>query len=400
MGKEIAEEAVETGVKQGIKTALTNPTGYEYVGNSASKKFLAYGTEMLTDGAVGGAADNAFRTAIDGGSLSDIGEAALDGGITGAIMFPIIGGGMKVSGKIIFKGAKSINCKKELIHLIGKQEYKQLESMCPDILNNDGLRLAKNLYEKNYNSKDIKRLYASNLRWIEHSSDNAKKELVTLLADLSENNWSLNDMTNCLTQLNVFGIKNSGISKSFHNSVLNLQKLGCDTDEITTFIKLRLQNQGKNSVKILNNYNSRYSQFMIALNMTNQKDLIRELKTLILDVEQNNNPISTKDLKRIFSSIEFKKDNLNNDEKVFLEEDRKMFQKLINFIDTVPIKENEATSAYFNRICKLIQTSENEEFKLKTKKNSATIENNYAMSDISLEKAKLSDEEMAEYKKT
>lgn len=399
VGKEIAEEAVETGVKQGIKTALTNPTGYEYVGNSASKKFLAYGTEMLTDGAVGGAADNAFRTAIDGGSLSDIGEAALDGGITGAIMFPIIGGGMKVSGKITFKGAKSINCKKELIHLIGKQEYKQLESMCPDILNNDGLRLVKNLYEKNYNSKDIKRLYASNLRWIEHSSDNAKKELVTLLADLSENNWSLNDMTNCLTQLNVFGIKNSGISKSFHNSVLNLQKLGCDTDEITTFIKLRLQNQGKNSVKILNNYNSRYSQFMIALNMTNQKDLIRELKTLILDVEQNNNPISTKDLKRIFSSIEFKKDNLNNDEKVFLEEDRKMFQKLINFIDTVPIKENEATSAYFNRICKLIQTSENEEFKLKTKKNSATIENNYAMSDISLEKAKLSDEEMAEYKK-
>lgn len=143
VGKEIAEEAVETGVKQGIKTALTNPTGYEYVGNSASKKFLAYGTEMLTDGAVGGAADNAFRTAIDGGSLSDIGEAALDGGITGAIMFPIIGGGMKVSGKITFKGAKSINCKKELIHLIGKQEYKQLESMCPDILNNDGLRLAK-----------------------------------------------------------------------------------------------------------------------------------------------------------------------------------------------------------------------------------------------------------------
>ena len=56
--------------------------------------------------------------------------------------------------------------------------------------------------------------------------------------------------------------------------------------------------------KILNNYNSRYSQFMIALNMTNQKDLIRELKTLILDVEQNNNTISTKDLKRIFAEVE------------------------------------------------------------------------------------------------
>lgn len=103
VGKEIVEEAAETGVKQGIKTALTNPTGYEYVGNNVGKKILAYGAEMLTDGAVSGAADNAFRTAIDGGSLSDIGKAALEGGVGGAIMSPIIGGGMKVSGKITSK---------------------------------------------------------------------------------------------------------------------------------------------------------------------------------------------------------------------------------------------------------------------------------------------------------
>lgn len=99
VGKEIVEEAAETGVKQGIKTALTNPTGYEYVGNNAGKKILAYGAEMMTDGAVSGAADNAFRTAIDGGSLSDIGKAALEGGAGGAIMSPIIGGGFKTMGK-------------------------------------------------------------------------------------------------------------------------------------------------------------------------------------------------------------------------------------------------------------------------------------------------------------
>lgn len=99
VGKEIVEEATETGVKQGIKTTLTNPTGYEYIGNGVGKKILAYGTEMMTDGAVSGAADNAFRTAIDGGSLSDIGKAALEGGAGGAIMSPIIGGGFKTMGK-------------------------------------------------------------------------------------------------------------------------------------------------------------------------------------------------------------------------------------------------------------------------------------------------------------
>lgn len=403
VGKEIVEEATETSIKQGIKTALTNPTGYEYVGNSVGKKILAYGAEMMTDGAVSGAADNAFRTTIDGGSLSDIGKAALEGGVGGAIMSPIIGGGIKVSGKItssfISKIPKSINYKKELITLIGKQEYKQLKSRCPNILNNDGLRLAKSLYTKNHNTEDICRLYNSNVQWIDHSSDNAEKELVSLLADLSENDWSLKDITNCLNQLFIDEVKNSGINKSFHDSVLNLQKLGCNKDDITTFIKLRLQNPDKKSIEILNNYNSRYSQFGNALDTTNSKELIGELKTIIWDAEQNNNSISTNDLKRIFSSIEFKKDNLNNDEKVFLEADRKMFQKLINSIDTIPIKENETTSEYFNRICKLIQTNENNELKLKMKKNIAAIENNYATNDIPLEGVKLSEEEMEEYLK-
>ena len=69
VGKEVAEEVVETGVKQGlkqgIKTALTNPTGYEYVGGNIVKRGAAMAAEMASDGAVGGAVDNAFRTALD-----------------------------------------------------------------------------------------------------------------------------------------------------------------------------------------------------------------------------------------------------------------------------------------------------------------------------------------------
>lgn len=99
VGKNVAEEAVKGGVKQTIKTALTNPTGYEYVGGNIAKRALAFGAEMAADGAVGGAVDNAFRTAYDGGSLKDIGNSAVNGFVGGAIMSPLIGGGMKAAGK-------------------------------------------------------------------------------------------------------------------------------------------------------------------------------------------------------------------------------------------------------------------------------------------------------------
>jgi len=99
VGKEVADTVVESSIKQGIKTALTNPTGYEYVGGTLLKRSLAFGAEMATDGAIGGAVDNAFRTAYDGGSLEDVGNATVQGFVGGAIMSPIIGGGMKVAGK-------------------------------------------------------------------------------------------------------------------------------------------------------------------------------------------------------------------------------------------------------------------------------------------------------------
>lgn len=54
---------------------------------------------MATDGAVGGSVDNAFRTAIDGGSLEDVAKAAGEGFVGGAILSPVIGGGMKSVGK-------------------------------------------------------------------------------------------------------------------------------------------------------------------------------------------------------------------------------------------------------------------------------------------------------------
>lgn len=104
VGKEVAEEVVENGVKQTVKKILTNPTGYEYVGGTAIKRAIALGAEMAVDGAAGGAVDNAFRTAIDGCSVTEIMEAAGEGAVGGLILSPAIGGGIKAAGKTVSRG--------------------------------------------------------------------------------------------------------------------------------------------------------------------------------------------------------------------------------------------------------------------------------------------------------
>ncbi len=142
--KQTGKAAAAQGTKSGIKTALLNPTGYEYIGGNALKRGLAVSAEMATDGAVGGAVDNAFRTAYDGGSLEDVANAAGEGFVGGLIMSPVIGGGVKGVG-VTFNRIKGIdefsslvtNCKnlgdEDLLNLY--QYYKSYEQEC--ILNNN-----------------------------------------------------------------------------------------------------------------------------------------------------------------------------------------------------------------------------------------------------------------------
>lgn len=99
VGKEVAEEAVTQTTKGFVKTALTNPYGYEYIGGNAFKRGLAYSAEMVTDGTLGGSIDGAFRTAYDGGSLEEIGESALIGGVSGGAGAWFLGGVIKGLGK-------------------------------------------------------------------------------------------------------------------------------------------------------------------------------------------------------------------------------------------------------------------------------------------------------------
>ncbi len=113
VGKEIAEDVVENSFKQTLKTSLMSPGAFKYVGEGTGKKILAYSSEVVTDGALNGGIDNGFRTAINGGNLSDILKASGEG----ALFAPLVGLGMKGTGHVLYRGIgkKFITQGKEVI---------------------------------------------------------------------------------------------------------------------------------------------------------------------------------------------------------------------------------------------------------------------------------------------
>lgn len=100
VGKEIGEDVVENSFKQTLKTSMMSPGAFKYVGEGAGKKILAYGSEVVTDGVLNGGIDNSFRTAINGGSFSDVAKATGEG----VLFAPLIGLGMKGTGHVLSRG--------------------------------------------------------------------------------------------------------------------------------------------------------------------------------------------------------------------------------------------------------------------------------------------------------
>lgn len=100
VGKEIGEDVVENSFKQTLKTSLMSPGAFKYVGEGTGKKILAYNSEVVTDGVLNGGIDNSFRTAINGGSFSDVAKATGEG----VLFAPLIGLGMKGTGHVLSRG--------------------------------------------------------------------------------------------------------------------------------------------------------------------------------------------------------------------------------------------------------------------------------------------------------
>lgn len=138
VGKEVATEGAKKGLTQGLKTALTNPTGYVYTGGTKLARGVAYATEMATDGALGGGIDNAFKTAIDGGSAEEILNAGLQGAAGGLVLSPVIGGSVKYTGSKIGKLHKRVS---------GNMEQARHAASNNPVIENPDIQVAKDLGE-------------------------------------------------------------------------------------------------------------------------------------------------------------------------------------------------------------------------------------------------------------
>ncbi|MBP3490520.1 hypothetical protein J6K35_01495, partial [bacterium] len=81
VGKVVTVQAGKAGLKAG------------------AAKAVAFTAEVSTDGAIGGGVDNAFRTAVDGGSAEEILDAGITGAKYGAVLGPVMGWAGKAVGK-------------------------------------------------------------------------------------------------------------------------------------------------------------------------------------------------------------------------------------------------------------------------------------------------------------
>jgi len=99
LGLEITGDVLEAGAKTTLKSLIVNQS-IDVVGGTLKKRALAVGAGMALDGAVGGAADNTVRAALEGQDKKGIIKSALEGFVGGLIMSPVIGGSMRLLGKI------------------------------------------------------------------------------------------------------------------------------------------------------------------------------------------------------------------------------------------------------------------------------------------------------------
>lgn len=72
-------------------------------------KAVAFTAEVTADGALGGGVDNAFRTAINGGSAGEVLDAAITGAEYGAVLGPVMGWGGKGVSNGVESAIKKIN---------------------------------------------------------------------------------------------------------------------------------------------------------------------------------------------------------------------------------------------------------------------------------------------------
>lgn len=113
--REGGEILVREGLENTMRGAFTRTflsTSVKYTGGTAASRALCLATDMAVNGAISGAVDSSTRYVVgdeENKSLSGLLQNAGQGALSGFVMAPVIGGGMRLAGNGINKITNNIN---------------------------------------------------------------------------------------------------------------------------------------------------------------------------------------------------------------------------------------------------------------------------------------------------
>ena len=243
------------GAKESLKSAILNPTGYNY-GGTIGKQALAYGAEMASDGAIGGAIDTGFRAGYDGGDADDILIAGIEGGIGGLFLAPVIGGGMKSAGKAGHFVGNKIKPLPEVKELDKFKEVELSKKFKKLKLSNASLQKINNILNNNKTTLNKQRLFkkihsATQKHPVKKGEPRFNpKELKKITEQiespyLKENKELMTELINCLAEKNEqSAFTNTKFYKFEENDIVELLNLVTDKNQLILKEMLKA-NEGK-----------------------------------------------------------------------------------------------------------------------------------------------------------
>ncbi len=128
LGIEVAKEGTARLATSSAKSAIARPFlnfGQRYVGGTATKRAAAVTAEMAVDGTIGGSLDNTARHVIRTGGFEGAGKAFVHGAIGGAILAPVIGGGMRGIGRAV-KSAEDLGVDIVVARDLARQDLQNI----------------------------------------------------------------------------------------------------------------------------------------------------------------------------------------------------------------------------------------------------------------------------------
>lgn len=330
--------------------------------------------------------------------------------------------------KINLKDGRSIECKNGIemlssLNLMVRGEtaldgkfdnntYKSIKELQTDLKNKMGdaytfyskgntelfsdkiyLELLNNLFKDGYN---VKR-YLDLKTFTNFKTSKESPNLYKILIELSKGKIDPFEITKFITDLQILDIKFVDLNSKDLKSIIKLQRNNVDSNVIFNYLRLKIENNNKSDIEILDNYSNRYAQISNKLEEYSFGDIVNELYALIKNIELSGELMTKDKLLDCIRKIEIKPENLQGENVYYAETDKNKLSILKQIIEKESFNENEPISGYFLEITQKISVILENSNNTRKLKNIKTIENNYSSTDALSPTIELSPKELIEY---